>query len=148
MWKSIWTALTLPIVAVLTGRYEGHIVTRNPFRWLGTFAYGLFLIPFTLFVYPIGILLTYVGLHSIGRTGNDVRYLDEGLEVFSKKVGLIATYRWEDIKIVQIGFHPPFFYPVLKLVSGDQIELHLANFREVANRCRENGIAVNEITKF
>ena len=72
--------------------------------------------------------------------------MDEGLEVFSKKGGLIATYRWEDIKIVQSGFHPPFFYPVLKLISGDQIELHLANFREVANRCRENGIAVNETT--
>ncbi len=148
MWKTIWRALTSPIVAVLTGRYEGHIVTRNPFRWLGMFAYGLFLIPFTLFVYPVAILLTYVGLLSISRTGNDVRFSDDGLEVVSKKSGHVAKYRWEEIEIVQRRFHPPFFYPALKLVCGDQIDLHLADFREVADRCRENGIAVNETTQF
>ena len=106
------------------------------------------MIPFTLVVYPVVVLLTYVGLLAISRTGNDVRFLDDGLEVFSKKIGSVAKYRWDEIQVVQSRFHPPFFYPALKLVCGDQIDLQLADFREVAERCRENGIAVNEHTQF
>ena len=140
--------LSTPVIAMITGRYRGHRVSRNPFEWLGTILFGILLIPFILLVYPVILLLTYVGLLHLGRTGNRAIVLPSGLRVFSKKCGVVGEYGWSEIELAEQRFSPPVMYPAIKLAGDRWIDLHLADFREILDACRSNGVQVVDEVKY
>ena len=141
-------ALSTPVKAVVTGRYGPYKVSRNPFSWLGLLAFGILLIPFTLFVYPVIILLTYFGLRRVALTGNNATILRSGLRIFSEKEGIIGNYSWSEIEQAERRFSPPVMYPAIKLKSGKWTELHLADFQEILGACRSNGVTVNDRVQY
>lgn len=66
MWHTVWEALTAPFVAVVTGRYKGIPVTRNPIAWIPSIVVGILMIPFILVLYPLilvagGVLFFFSG---------------------------------------------------------------------------------------
>ena len=142
MWKSVWMCLSIPVQAVCTGKYNGMPVSRNPFQWLGMLFWGILLIPFTIFVYPLAMLLTWLGVTSIVRNGNDATISDSGLEVFSKKSGIVGCYDWSEIDAVEERFDPPVLYPELFLRNGHRVKLHLADRRAILDACKEHDIRV------
>jgi len=99
-------ALSTPVRAVVTGRYGSYKVSRNPFSWLGLLAFGILLIPFTLFVYPVIILLTYFGLRRVALTGNNATILPSGIRIFSENEGIIGNYNWSEIEQAERRFSP------------------------------------------
>jgi len=140
-------ALTVPFAAVFTGRCGSHAVSRNPLHWVGLFLYGLLLIPFILIVYPVAILMTWLGMASLALTGLDARQTSEGLEIHSKR-GVVKTLKWSDIDRAERRFKPPVFYVAILESGGEWIELVLADTDAIIESCRQNGILVNKELRF
>ena len=141
-------AFSTPVKAIFTGRYGSYKVSRNPFRWLGMVAFGILLIPFTVIVYPIFLLMSYVGLRRLALNGTSAEILSTGLRVYSDKEGDLGKYEWSEISGAEERFSPPVFYPAIR-VSGDHwIDLQLADFHEILDACRSNGVPVSDRVNF
>jgi hypothetical protein len=137
-------SLSTPFIAIFTGRYLGYPVTRNPFSWIGMFAWGLLLIPFTIVVSPFFILLTALGFHRLAKHGKTAVIKKDTVEVSSRREGLIDRLSVEEIEKVETRFEPPVVYPVLILNNGRRIELKAAETRSLIDEFKVLGIGVDE----
>ena len=144
MWKTIWKCFKMPIVAVVTGKYQGHLVSRNPFSWLGMMLWGIVLIPYTILVYPFVLLWMSIGLGMYVEKGNHAEITDRGINVTTSKGELVSRHEWADIAEVTMEFEPPSFYPSLHLLDGRLVHLHCASVKNIINVCKGEGIKVDE----
>ena len=142
MWKSIWTLITAPLLAIMTGKYFGFRVPRNPIEWLPLTLFSLLMIPVIIIGYPIFIFLTYLSYKSALKNGYNINIKKNGFDVYSKKKGKIAFYQWSDISRVVDYFNPPATYPLLILKNGVQVHLELADRKTLFNICKEKGIQI------
>ena len=147
MFKAIWIPISTPFIAVFTGKYRGYPVTRNPFKWGGMLLWGILLIPFTIFIYPLFIVATYFGFRNISRNGLSAEYCGQEVQVSSQKNGMISKHALTEIKKVTTKFDPPLIFPVIELSSGEIIELKAANYHEFINNSKKHGISVDETPK-
>jgi hypothetical protein len=143
MWESVWHLVSYPVRAVFTGRVMGVKVSRNPLHWISLWLWALVAIPLIVLAYPVVIVIMLVGGWSFRRNGSDARVKESGLDVFSKKKGLLAHYSWETIRSVTVRFDPPGRYPELRLSDGTIVSLHLARIDAVASVCEARGIPVD-----
>ncbi|SMF62988.1 hypothetical protein SAMN02745866_04058 [Alteromonadaceae bacterium Bs31] len=144
MFKAIWMLLSTPFKAVFTGRYREYSVSRNPFKWVGVFVWGIFLIPFTLFIYPIFVGLSLVGFYSIGKNGLSATILEDKIEVSSKNKGIVNYINIVDVKNVITKFDPPIIFAVIVLKNDERIELRAGTYKSFVDHCKTIGIEVNE----
>lgn len=148
MLKPYRNLVTYPVQAVFTGRVDGMEVSRNPLHWLPLWIAVLVIPPILLILYPVYVMIALIGGWLFLRQGNDARITEAGIEVFSKRKGLIARHDWRDIRSASLLFDPPGTYPQITLASGGIVPLHLAGFDEIASACEARGIAVDRTRKF
>jgi hypothetical protein len=144
MWRTIWISLSTPFIAIWTGKYLDYPVTRNPFSWLGLFAWGLMLVPFTILIYPIYILLTLLGFRHISNHGKTAIIKESIVEISTENSEVINRLPIREIKKVVNKFNPPIMYPVLILQNGEQIELKGTETNLLYDECKALGIEVDE----
>lgn len=125
----------------------GYEVPRNPMAWVGVFLFGVVLIPFALFIYPVilvtGAVWTYFGARHIENGGLNVRVAEGIVSVYSNKAGVVCEYEVAEIEKVFCKFDPPFMYPVLLLRNGEKLELR-ASGRDTYKIFRDHGVSVDE----
>ena len=144
MWKTIWKCISVPVIAIKTGQYGGYPVSRNPLTWIGMWAYGLLLIPFTIFIYPFLLFFLWVGFITYDRKGGNASVTNEGISVERNNWKDRHLYKWEQISEVTLEFEAPCFYPGLKLHTGELIHLYNASAEEISQACRRQGIKAYE----
>ena len=144
MWKTIWECFSVPVIAIRTGRYEGYPVSRNPLKWFGMWVYGVLLIPFTVFVYPLFLFFLWLGFFAHDQKGSYTSVIKEGINVKKRKGKEKDLYKWDQISEVTLEFEAPCFYPVLKLYTGELIHLYNADVKEISVACKEQEIRVYE----
>jgi hypothetical protein len=140
LWKSYADLITLPVRAVLTGRVQGMEVSRSPLHWLPLWIAALVIPPVMLVLFPLYVALTFLGGGLTLYAGSDARITEEGIEVFSKRKGILARHAWQDVRSVSLRSEPPVLYPELLLASGQAIPLQLADFEALASACAKHGI--------
>jgi hypothetical protein len=143
MWKSVWLTISVPFSAVLTGRVLGVPVTRNPLHWLSLLVVGLLLIPFIIVIYPAILILMYVSYWAAFRKGQDARFTDEGVTVFSRSRGDISFHHWSDVVEMRCCWAPPITYPQLVLRTGQVIHLESVRTEELVAALTHRGIPVD-----
>lgn len=141
IWRSIWDLAKAPFAAVFTGRYMGYPVeSRNPLRWISIWGWALLAVAFMLLVYPIVLVAQIVSVQLYFRRAGATRILDTGIEVSAKRGAAPAHYDWLSIREVRTRFDPPFTNPELVLLSGDTVELPMADFEVLASALSTRGI--------
>ena len=147
MWKLIWLLFISPFSAPITGKIMGHRVSRNPLRYISMplWAASLTLLALLgLCLFPFLIIIQLCSCWWMRRTGHDARFYEGGIEIFSRRFGVITRHPWEEIEALTLEFVPPFWIPQLALISGTTISLQLENWQQLAAVCSEHGIKVEE----
>lgn len=129
---------------MVTGKYLGHTVSRNPLPWFSMWGIGFLLVLFTIFIYPFLLVWMWIGLGAAAKKGNHAEITENGINVKNYEGEINSQHAWNDISEVTMQFEPPELYPVLHLINGDTIHLHCANVKEIMQICSSNGIKVNE----
>ena len=138
---SPWPATSELLKAPFTGRLHGVEVERGLWPW------GLILLKaFGAVVGPIFGLIQWVGFWNLSRSGYDAHLTDDGVEVFSKCKGHVATYECSEIAQLRRIFEPPLMIWELVLTNGKEVSLPLAELNPSDFRAR--GITVHEQHKF
>ena len=122
---------------------ELYQTLRNALQWLWALFWMVSVLLVTICVYPFIVLFAVWGTWRTLRHESNARVTDTGIEVFSKKKGLIATCKWNEIASLVIC-RAPKPYPELILASGERMPLVLANIDLLAKAMTAHGIAVVE----
>ena len=111
-----------------------------PFVVLGALLLALFMIVAT----PIYWLLLLVAAFGVSRRGRNLRITENGVEVFSKKEGVVARFPWSDIASLRRSFNtPPCSDCELVLKTNEIVRLEYAEFDELSRAFGERGIPVD-----
>ncbi len=140
MMKSIWELFTAPFRVIFKGRLYDIPTGRNPVKYITLWGWGIALLLFTVFIYPIFILITLLVLIVSYFIENDIHVDETGIEIFTKRRGILARYRWDEIEAVVVEFNPPFPFPELVLKNGERISLKLADQMQLSRACEVNKI--------
>ena len=140
MWKSIWELFSAPFQVMRKGELYGYPTGRNPIRYFSLRWWALLTLLFTIFIYPLIMLSTVLGLVISTRFDNNARINEKGIEVFTKHRGSTSQYDWNEIAKVEVMFTPPFPRPELVLKNSTRILLPLADRAALKLACKENGV--------
>lgn len=147
MWKTIWQRFSLPVIAVITGKYQGNKVPRNPFKWLNIWLYGLILIPFTVFIHPFLMLWNWITFLLISKYSNKAEVLEGGIQLLTGRGKILDFYSWEEIRKINLEFKPPIFYPAMKLNNGETVHLYNVERETLILTCQKHRVSVTESLK-
>ncbi len=88
-------------------------------------------------IYLFFIFLLWLSFAMIAYSGLSAKILSNGLEIYSKRKGIVNFYSWDEIAYIQTTFKAPVFYPQLVLINGETIDLKNTNLMEFEAKIKE-----------
>jgi len=133
-------------VAQVSRSYPGdvspHHIGRLEFSWvllrtLPSLFGGSF---FFVLTYPFYIGLTSLGMIFMAWDGKDARVLETGIEVFSKRKGVISWHDWSEVQEIAEVFCGPMFVREIVLKSGERVRLEMADRSLLEQAAKAHGV--------
>ena len=94
-----------------------------------------------ILAYPLFMLSAALGMREYARVASSADVNDD--EIYVKEAeGNHLTVKWDEVRLVQKRFNPPFFYWSLELDSGQSIPLHQCKTDELVRSAKQNNVTV------
>jgi hypothetical protein len=144
MLRELWALAS----AAITGRYMEHEIDAGfGLRLLMLFGCAV-AIPMVIVFYPLLAMFMWVSWVAAYLQGADVRVTADGLAVFSRIGGNIASYAWADIRELRHYNRPPIVYPAVVLADGQVVHLESADSKVLTSTFESRGLRVDPEARF